>query len=106
MSKVFFVIAFLVTGLLSAQETIISIAPKNFKNTVLLTVDSVKQTNLTFQVLNDNEMVKELVFQEVSRGAFKVDLKDLEQDEVYVVRVYNAKKDLLFTDQIIKSLKR
>lgn len=105
MSKIFFVIAFLITGLLSAQETSISIAPKNFKNTVLLTVKSTKQVNLTLQVLNNNEMVKQMMFQDVDAKSFKIDLKDLVQDETYTIKVFNTKNELLFTDEIIKSLK-
>jgi hypothetical protein len=105
MNKVFFTLAIVFSGVLFAQEGSIMISPKNFKNTILLKTDLISQTSLTVKFMNNNKVVKLLSFQEVSTDYFKIDLKDLEQNKTYVVKVYNAKNELLFTDEIIKSLK-
>lgn len=105
MNKVFFTLAIVFSGVLFAQEGSIMISPKNFKNTILLKTDLISQTSLTVKFMNNNKVVKLLSFQEVFTDYFKIDLKDLEQNKTYVVKVYNAKNELLFTDEIIKSLK-
>jgi hypothetical protein len=105
MTKIFFTIAFIFSGLIFAQEASISIEPNNFKNTILLSADVQEKTNLTIEFSIDDKAIKQITLEDVTKKSFKIDLRDLEQNKTYLVKVYNAKNKLLFTDKIIKSLK-
>lgn len=105
MNRVILLAIFLISGYTFAQENSISVRPKNFKSTIAVKADLSEQTDLTIRVLDGNKKIKELSFSEVTKAAFKVDLKDLEEHKTYVIKVYNSKNELLYTEKIIKTLK-
>lgn len=105
MKKIFFALVLLFGGIMFAQNTSISISPKTFKHTVLLKAKVLEETNITVEFVQSDKIVKTIQFKSVMNEAFKINLKDLEQNIATVVNIYDTNNNLIFTDRIIKSLK-
>lgn len=86
------------------QKPPISIGPKVFKNTIQFKSEFKEKTEVSVCIFSADKEVKKNNYI-VSNTVLKIDLKDLEFGEKYTVKVYNNKQDLLFTDEISKTLK-
>lgn len=105
MKKLFLALAFVTGSFVFSQETTITVTPKTFKNTVSIQPELVNETNLEVKIYDINTLVKELIFQNVMTKPFKINLKDLEFNKTYTIKIYNSESTLLFTDNITKALK-
>lgn len=88
-----------------AQDSTISITPKEFKNTIALKTDFKEKKDISVIIYQGNQQVKQLNFTGVIKKSFKIDLKDLVFGKEYEVKVYNVKNELLYSSIINKTLK-
>ena len=105
MKKVTLIVALIFSTTLFAQESPISIRPKNFKDTIQLKLNLLEETDLTVKFFDNDIVVKELTLVNVVQRSFKINLKNFGIDKTYIVKFYNVNGELVYTDKITKSLK-
>ncbi len=103
--QILLIMVLLFSTMFYAQNNTISIGPKTFKKEIACKINLPQQSDIMIRIFDGKTEIKHFKYNQVTTTAVKMNLESLKAGKTYIISVFDAKKQLLHTQEIIKSNK-